>query len=114
MHPKEPHQRDGGQFLPTTHDPQNPVADPGRDAGDLDWQGMSTWVTLMLVLFTVLFGARRLDPTERHQGMMAALAVECVVKLAAFLAVGVFVVYGLFGGVGDLFARLPAAGSGRT
>ncbi|WP_210397158.1 ATP-binding protein [Motiliproteus sediminis] len=80
----------------------------GRDAGDLDWEGMGSWVTLMLILFTVAFGARRLDPTERHQGMMAALAVECAVKLVAFLAVGIFVVFGLFDGVGDLFSRLPA------
>ncbi|MEH6627459.1 MAG: ATP-binding protein [Motiliproteus sp.] len=81
----------------------------GAPETELDWQGIGLWVTLILIAFTVLFGARRLDPTERHQGMMAALAVECVVKLVAFLAVGIFVTYGLFDGFGDLLGALPEA-----
>ncbi len=46
-------------------------------------------VAIILAVFTVLFGARRLDGRERHEGMMAAIAVESVVKLLAFLAVAV-------------------------
>lgn len=65
-------------------------------------------VALMLV-FTVAFGLRRVRPTERHPGLVLALAVESVVKLVAFLAVGVFVTWGLFDGPGDLFARAAAA-----
>jgi Na+/proline symporter len=53
------------------------------------------------------FGTRHLDTTERHEGMVAAIAFESVVKLLAFLAVGVFVTWGLFDGLGDLFARVP-------
>jgi Na+/proline symporter len=63
-------------------------------------------VTLVMILFTILFGARRLDPTERHPGMVTVLAVECVVKLVAFLAIGVFVTLTIFGGVGPLLERL--------
>ncbi|MFT6916256.1 MAG: Na+/proline symporter/putative methionine-R-sulfoxide reductase with GAF domain [Motiliproteus sp.] len=81
----------------------------GGSTSTLDWSGLGLWVTGLLIAFTVLFGARRLDPTERHQGMMAALAVECVVKLVAFLAVGLFAVFGLYGGLSELFAALPAA-----
>ena len=55
-----------------------------------------------------MFGARHLDSAERHEGMVAAIAFESVVKLLAFLAVGVFVTWGLFDGLGDLFARAPA------
>ncbi len=44
-------------------------------------------VAIILAVFTILFGARRLDGRERHEGMMAAIAVESVVKLLAFLAV---------------------------
>ncbi len=79
------------------------------DVDQQDWSGIGLWVTLSLIAFTVLFGARRLDPTERHQGMMAALALESVVKLVALLAVGVFVVFGLFDGVTDLFGHLSSA-----
>ncbi len=94
----------------------------GGSINELDWGGMGLWATCLLIAFTVLFGARRLDPTERHQGMMAALAVECVVKLVAFLAVGMFATFGLFGGFNELFSALPAAeldqltrvGSGET
>lgn len=49
-----------------------------------------------LALFTILFGVRRLDPTERHPGIILALVFECVVKLAAFMAVGIFVCFYLF------------------
>jgi Na+/proline symporter len=45
------------------------------------------------VAFTILFGTRHLDATERHEGLVAAIAFESLVKLLAFLAVGVFVAY---------------------
>ena len=45
----------------------------------------------MIVAFTIVMGIRRLDPTERHPGMIMALSAECVVKLIGFLAVGIFV-----------------------
>ena len=57
--------------------------------------------------FTILFGTRHLDASERHEGMVAAIAFESLVKLVAFLAVGVFVTYGMYGGIGDLFAQAP-------
>ncbi|MHB1248615.1 MAG: ATP-binding protein, partial [Polaromonas sp.] len=66
------------------------------------------YVALVLAGFTMMFGARHLDTAERHEGMVAAIAFESVVKLAAFLAVGLFVVYGLFDGLADLFSRARA------
>ena len=62
-------------------------------------------VTLLLALFTILFGTRSLDVTEHHRGMMLAIAFESLVKLLAFIAVGIFVTFMLFGGVTDLFDR---------
>ncbi len=61
------------------------------------------YVALMLAVFTVLFGTRHLDATERHEGMVAAIAFESIIKLVAFLAVGMFVTFGLYQGFGDLF-----------
>jgi Na+/proline symporter/signal transduction histidine kinase len=52
---------------------------------------------VILVLFTVAFGTRVVDKRQRHRGLMAAIAVESVVKLVAFLAVGVFAISLLFG-----------------
>ncbi len=73
------------------------------------WSHDSTfYVALAMAGFAMVFGARHLDTTERHEGMVAAIAFESVVKLVAFLAVGVFVVYGLFDGLTDLFTRARA------
>jgi PAS domain S-box-containing protein len=47
-------------------------------------------VALMMALFAVLFGARRVDATRHREGLMLAIAFESVLKLLAFVAVGVF------------------------
>lgn len=62
-------------------------------------------ITAVMALFTILFGTRHLDTTERHEGMVAAVAFESVVKLLAFVAVGLFVTYSLYDGFGDLFRQ---------
>jgi Na+/proline symporter/signal transduction histidine kinase len=67
------------------------------------------YVALLLAAFTMLFGTRHLDATERHEGMVAAIAFESLVKLVAFLVAGIYVTYGLFDGFGDLFARAADA-----
>ena len=66
------------------------------------------WVALLLAAFTIAFGTRHLDAAEHHQGMVAAIAFESLVKLIAFLAVGVFVTFFLYDGLGDLFGRAAA------
>lgn len=55
-------------------------------------------ITLMLGIFAIVFGARRLDASERHGGMVFAVAFESIVKLMAFLSVGIFVFWGIFKG----------------
>jgi signal transduction histidine kinase len=63
---------------------------------------------LVLAGFTIAFGTRHLDNTERHEGLVAAIATESVVKLLAFVAVGAFVTWGLFDGLGDVFGQAMA------
>ncbi len=72
------------------------------------WQEGTFYLALALAGFTMVFGARHLDSSERHEGMVAAVAFESVVKLLAFLAIGGYVSWGLFDGVGDLFERALA------
>ncbi|WP_438455380.1 ATP-binding protein [Vreelandella venusta] len=67
------------------------------------WLDKSLWVALVLAVFIILFGTRHLDASERHEGMVAAIALESVVKLIAFMAVGIFVVFVLYEGPGALF-----------
>lgn len=68
------------------------------------------YVALLLAGFTILFGTRHLDATERHEGMVRAIAVESIVKLVAFVAAGVGVTFWMYDGFGDLFQRADAAG----
>ncbi|MFU8894749.1 MAG: NahK/ErcS family hybrid sensor histidine kinase/response regulator [Gammaproteobacteria bacterium] len=56
----------------------------------------------VLAVFTILFGTRQVDSTESHRGMVLAVAFESAVKLVAFVAVGLWVLYGLFDGPGGL------------
>lgn len=66
-----------------------------------------TWIIwLGVVLFTIIFGVRHIDPTERHPGMMMALAFEGIIKLVAMLAVGIFVCFFLFDSPFQIFEQL--------
>lgn len=73
-----------------------------------------SWISLhlgpvvvgLMVVFTLVLGVRRLDPTERHPGLVMAVAVECLVKLVAFLAAGVFVTYFMFDGFADILRQV--------
>ncbi len=60
------------------------------------------YIALLLAIFTILFGTRHLDASERHEGLVAAIAFESVVKLLAFIAVGVYVTYVLYDGFADI------------
>ncbi len=77
--------------------------------GPADLNAAALWVAAGLVVFTILFGTRNLDANERHHGIVMAIAVEAVVKLCALVAVGVFVVWGIGGGVGATLARIDAS-----
>ncbi|WP_242466937.1 ATP-binding protein [Ectothiorhodospira shaposhnikovii] len=63
------------------------------------------YVALILALFAILFGTRHIDTAEHHQGMVAAIAFESIVKLVAFLAAGLMITFVIFGGPADLFGQ---------
>jgi Na+/proline symporter/signal transduction histidine kinase/CheY-like chemotaxis protein len=66
-------------------------------------------VALALALFAVLFGTRHIDATEHQHGLMLAVAAESLVKLAAFLTVGIFVLYSVFGGITGFAERAKSS-----
>ncbi|MGA8259524.1 MAG: ATP-binding protein [Arenicellales bacterium] len=66
------------------------------------------WVAVAMTIFTILFGTRNLDANEHHPGVVAAIAFEALVKLFAMIAVGLFVVFGIAGGIGKVFEYAPA------
>jgi len=78
---------------------------PARAAAQPLLQDSALYIALILAAFTILFGTRHLDATERHEGMVAAIAFESLVKLLAFVAVGIFVTFFLYDGFDDIFDR---------
>ncbi len=66
------------------------------------------WATVILTIFAMLFGSRSIHPGEHHPGMVVAIAAESILKLVSLTIIGVFVVWGLFHGFGDLFAQANA------
>ncbi|ULQ56163.1 sensor histidine kinase [Flavihumibacter rivuli] len=75
----------------------NPQASPVNDT--------TFYVTIALTLFIIFFGTRSVDASEKHEGLVAAIAAESVVKFLAFIAAGIFITYGIFNGAGDIFSR---------
>ena len=59
-----------------------------------------------MAIFAVLFGTRHIDATEHQEGLMLAIATESIVKLVAFLFVGMFITYSMFDGVSDLISQV--------
>ena len=92
-----------GVMLAQTTTGGTPVVPPLGD--------MALFVALAMAVFTMLFGTRHVDATEHQDGLMLAVAGELLIKLVAFVAVGVFVTFMMFDGPISLFtaaARQPA------
>ena len=66
------------------------------------------YIALLMAAFTILFGTRHIDASERHEGLVAAIAFESLVKLLSFIALGIFVTFFLFDGFEDMFQRAAA------
>ncbi len=65
--------------------------------------GVGLIVSTVLTIFTIIFGVRTIDITERHLGVMIAIAFESIVKFIAFLLVGLFVCYVIYDSPMDIF-----------
>ena len=59
---------------------------------------LALFVALSMATFAVLFGTRHIDATEHQDGLMLAVATKSIVKLFAFLAVGICITFGMFHG----------------
>ena len=65
---------------------------------------IALFVALLMAAFAILFGTRHIDATEHQDGLMLAIATESIIKLIAFLAVGIFVTFVMFRGPVALFS----------
>ncbi|MEL6373795.1 MAG: NahK/ErcS family hybrid sensor histidine kinase/response regulator [Pseudomonadota bacterium] len=65
-------------------------------------------IALAMAVFAILFGTRHIDATEHQSGLMLAIAAESLVKLAAFIVIGGFVVAS-FGGIGPILSAIATS-----
>lgn len=82
------------------------MTDPLSDEGSLFRRLSGFLFCVIISVFTILFGSRSLSSKDSHRGLVAALAFESVIKLVAFLALGIVAVLSIFGGFGELQAWL--------
>ena len=86
---------------------------PSATSGQPMLGDIALLVAFSMAVFAVLFGTRHIDATEHQDGLMLAIAAESIVKLFAFLAVGIFVTFWMFDGPVALFQPGPANAAGR-
>lgn len=67
------------------------------------YKDISFYIAIILAIFGALFGARKLDVTEKHEGMVLAITFEAIIKLFAFIVVGIYVTYFIFDNYSALF-----------
>ncbi|TCR91057.1 PAS domain-containing hybrid sensor histidine kinase/response regulator [Rhizobium sp. BK376] len=83
-------------------------SDYGIGSGNLYFLDLPLIVTIVLACFATMFGTRHTDATEHQDGLILAIAMESLVKLLAFLTLGFCVMWLLFSGPGDLWAKMTA------
>src|SRR6187200_2555906 len=74
-------------------------------AGPQLFGDIALFVAISMAIFAILFGTRHIDATEHQDGLMLAIATESIIKLVAFLAVGIFVTFWMFDGPTALFSQ---------
>lgn len=68
-------------------------------------EGISFYFTCLLAVFSLWFGTRTPQTTRQNAGMVTTIAFESIIKLVAFLVVGIYITYGVFNGFGDIFSQ---------
>jgi len=63
------------------------------------------YIAILLAIFAAFFGTQHTDATERHKGIITAVALESVIKLVFFLAIGIYVTFYLFNGPVDIYNK---------
>ncbi|WP_088124893.1 sensor histidine kinase [Roseivirga misakiensis] len=72
------------------------------------WNDAALYLSILLGVFIVFFVFKSIETTDKHKGMMTAIALDSIVKLVAFMAVGIFVTFYLFDGFRDVFSKADA------
>lgn len=63
------------------------------------------YIAILLAIFAAFFGTQHTDASEKHKGIITAVALESIIKLIFFLVIGVYVTFYLFEGPSDIYKR---------
>jgi Na+/proline symporter len=63
------------------------------------------FLILFVIFFIIIFGMRKIDSSESNPGMTYIVAIQSIIKILAFLSVGIFVTFFVFNGIGDIFTQ---------
>ncbi|MBE0423453.1 MAG: sodium:proline symporter [Lutibacter sp.] len=63
------------------------------------------YIAIFLAVFAAFFGTQHTDASERHKGIITAIALESVIKLVFFLVIGIYVTFYLFNGPADIYNK---------
>lgn len=62
-------------------------------------------VTVVLIIFSIIFGTRQIAASKQNQGLVLAIAFSSIVKLLALTTVGIFATFFIFDGFADLITQ---------
>ncbi|PIX05921.1 MAG: sodium:proline symporter [Flavobacteriales bacterium CG_4_8_14_3_um_filter_35_10] len=71
--------------------------------GNTVFNDTTLYIAILLAIFAAFFGTQNTDATERHKGIITAVALESTIKLFFFLVIGVYVTFFLFNGPIDIY-----------
>ncbi|WP_179339031.1 sensor histidine kinase [Winogradskyella ludwigii] len=64
------------------------------------------YIALLLAIFAAFFGTQNTDASEKHKGIVATVALESMLKLLFFLAIGTYITFYLFDGTSDIYEKI--------
>lgn len=67
----------------------------------------SLYIVIALIVFTFLFGTRKIAEDEKHEGMVFSIAIESVIKLIVFITLGIFITFYVFDGFEQIISKVP-------
>ena len=67
-----------------------------QNSNQISGEMLTLTATLIMALFAIFFGTRKVDVTEYRSGLMLAVAFESMIKLIALIAVAGLALYTLF------------------
>ncbi len=67
-------------------------------SGESSQEELAFGFCILIILFTMAFGTRRISSHEKHHGLVVSIAIESAVKLIAMLVVGSVILFQVFNG----------------